>query len=415
MKSPRRVVVTGLGMISPVGLDLKESWENIKAGKSGVEELDGFDLPGPDLSEFKAQIAARVKGYNPANYFNTKELKKLDVVLQYGLIATDEAIKDAQLEVTDKNAHRMGVSVSSGIGGITTIETIRQQLDNKGTKVSPFCIPACLINMISGHASIKYGFKGPNLAIVTACSTGTHNIGNAARLIAYGDADVMVVGGAEKASTAVGMAGFAAARALSTRNDDPQAASRPWDKDRDGFVLGDGSGVLVIEEYEHAKRRGAKIYAELLGYGVSGDAYHMTAPDSAGTYLCMDNALNDAQINASELDYINAHGTSTPIGDLNESQTIEKLMAHDANKIVVSSTKSMIGHLLGAAGAVEAIFTILAINDQVAPPTINLNEPGEGCNLDYAANSARDMKIDIAMSNSFGFGGTNGALVFKKI
>ncbi|TNF66364.1 MAG: beta-ketoacyl-[acyl-carrier-protein] synthase II [Gammaproteobacteria bacterium] len=415
MKSPRRVVVTGLGMISPVGLDLKESWENIKAGESGVEKLDGFDLPGPDLSEFKAQIAARVKGYNPANYFNTKELKKLDVVLQYGLIATDEAIKDAQLEVTDKNAHRMGVSVSSGIGGITTIETIRQQLDNKGTKVSPFCIPACLINMISGHASIKYGFKGPNLAIVTACSTGTHNIGNAARLIAYGDADVMVVGGAEKASTAVGMAGFAAARALSTRNDDPQAASRPWDKDRDGFVLGDGSGVLVIEEYEHAKRRGAKIYAELLGYGVSGDAYHMTAPDSAGTYLCMDNALNDAQINASELDYINAHGTSTPIGDLNESQTIEKLMAHDANNIVVSSTKSMIGHLLGAAGAVEAIFTILAIKDQIAPPTINLNEPGEGCNLDYAANNARDMKIDIAMSNSFGFGGTNGALVFKKI
>ncbi|MCF6765363.1 beta-ketoacyl-ACP synthase II [Thiotrichales bacterium 19S3-7] len=415
MKSPRRVVVTGLGMISPVGLNLEESWKNIKAGKSGVEKLDGFDLPGPDLSEFKAQIAARVKGYNPEDYFNTKELKKLDVVLQYGLIATDEAVKDANLEVTDENAHRIGVSVASGIGGITTIESIRQQLDNKGTKVSPFCIPACLINMISGHASIKYGFKGPNLAIVTACSTGTHNIGNAARLIAYGDADVMVVGGAEKASTAVGMAGFAAARALSTRNDDPQAASRPWDKDRDGFVLGDGSGVLVIEEYEHAKRRGAKIYAELMGYGVSGDAYHMTAPDSAGTYLCMDNALNDAQINASELDYINAHGTSTPIGDLNESQTIEKLMGSDAKTIAVSSTKSMIGHLLGAAGAVEAIFTILAIKDQVAPPTINLVEPGEGCNLDYVPNHARQMKIDIAMSNSFGFGGTNGALVFKKI
>ncbi|MCF6767317.1 beta-ketoacyl-ACP synthase II [Thiotrichales bacterium 19S11-10] len=415
MKSPRRVVVTGLGMISPVGLNLKDSWENIKKGQSGVAKLEGFDLPGPDLSEFKAQIAAQVKGYNPEDYFNTKELKKLDVVLQYGLIATDEAVKDSGFEVTEENAHRIGISVSSGIGGITTIENIRQQLDNKGTKVSPFCIPACLINMISGHASIKYGLKGPNLAIVTACSTGTHNIGNAARLIAYGDADIMIAGGAEKASTAVGMAGFAAARALSTRNDDPEHASRPWDKDRDGFVLGDGAGAIVIEEYEHAKRRGAKIYAELIGYGVSGDAYHMTAPDSAGTFLCMDNALKDAEIDPSELDYINAHGTSTPIGDLNESQTIEKMMGSDANKVAVSSTKSMIGHLLGAAGAVEAIFTILSIRDQVAPPTINLLEPGEGCNLDYVPGQARDMEINIAMSNSFGFGGTNGALIFKKV
>ena len=415
MKSPRRVVVTGLGMLTAVGMDVKTTWNNIKNGVSGVKKLDGFDLPGPELSEFKAQIAARVHGYKAEDHFNSKELKKLDVFLQYGLLATDEAIRDSALEITDENRSRIGISVSSGIGGITTIEQTRQTIDAKGTRVSPFCIPACLINMISGHASIKYGIKGPNLAIVTACTTGTHNIGNAARLIAYGDADVMIVGGAEKASTAVGMAGFAAARALSTRNDEPEKASRPWDKDRDGFVLGDGSGVLVIEEYEHAKKRGAKIYAELIGYGVSGDAHHMTAPDSAGTELCMSNALKDAEINATDLDYINAHGTSTPIGDLNESLTIEKLLGSNPNKTLVSSTKSMIGHLLGAAGAVEAIFTVLAIKDQVAPPTINLDQPGEGCNLDYVANSARDRKIELAMSNSFGFGGTNGALVFKKI
>lgn len=409
--SKRRVVVTGMGMLTPVGLTVEETWKNILAGKSGVENCPEFD---PD--QYPVTIAARVKGFDPAQYIPVKDIKKMDVCIQYGYAAGIQAFEDSGLVVTEENAARIGVAVGSGIGGMTTIEDTAETLLNEGPKrVSPFFIPSAIINMISGNLAIKYGLKGPNIAVVTACTTGTHNIGLAMRAIQYGDADVMIAGGAEKASCRLGLAGFAAARALSKRNDDPAHASRPWDKNRDGFVLGDGAGVIVLEEYEHAKKRGAKIYAEIVGFGMSADAYHMTLPDGIGAYCAMENAMKDAGLPASSIDYINAHGTSTPAGDAVESQAVERLMGDSAKKVLMSSTKSMIGHLLGAAGAVEAIFTILAIRDQIAPPTINLEEVDEGCNLDYVANKAKPCKIDVALSNSFGFGGTNGSVLFKKI
>ena len=411
--SHRRVVVTGLGIVSPVGLNLKESWDNITAGKSGVVTIDKFDT-----SEFPVKIAATVKGFDATSIIPAKELKKMDTFIHYGLVAADEALKDSGLEITDDNAERIGVAIGAGIGGLPMIEVNENKLKNGGPrKISPFFVPGSIINMVSGNFSIRYGVKGPNIAIVTACSTGTHSIGESARIIAYGDADVMVAGGAEMASSPLGIAGFAAARALSTRNDDPAAASRPWDSERDGFVLGDGAGVLVLEEYEHAKKRGATIYAELAGFGYNSDAYHMTMPvkDGSGAGKCMQLALNDAGINAEDIDYINAHGTSTPAGDVAETNAIKNALADHANDVVVSSTKSMTGHLLGAAGGIEAVFSVMSIKDQVAPPTINLDNPGEGCDLDYAANSAREMKIDYALSNSFGFGGTNGTLIFKKL
>ena len=417
MKSSRRVVVTGLGMLTPLGLDVDSTWKNILAGKSGISTLDGFvDLPGPAIEDYKSRIVGRIRDYDSDLHFTSKYRKKLDGFLEYGIVASRQAWIDAGIEVTEENADRIGVSVSSGIGGMHTLEQTRQVLDNKGTRrVSPFCIPATIVNMISGHVSIELGLKGPNTAIVTACTTGTHNIGAAARMIAYGDADVMLAGGAEKASTPIAMSGFAAARALSTRNDEPEKASRPWDRDRDGFVLSDGAGVLVLEEYEHAKARGAKIYAELTGFGMSADAYHMTTPSSEGPMKCMQNAINDAGLNVDQIDYINAHGTSTPLGDDNESLSAEKLLGDHAKKVVMSSTKSMTGHLLGAAGAVEAIFSILALRDQVAPPTINLDNVGENCNLDYVPHTARNMKLERVMSNSFGFGGTNGTVIFEKV
>jgi 3-oxoacyl-[acyl-carrier-protein] synthase II len=411
--SHRRVVVTGLGIVSPVGLNLKETWGNITAGKSGVISIDKFDT-----SEFPAKIAATVKGFDASSVIPAKDLKKMDVFIHYGLVAADEALKDSGLEITDANAERVGVAIGSGIGGLPMIEANNEKLLNGGPrKISPFFVPGSIINMISGNFSIRYGAKGPNISIVTACSTGTHSIGESARIIAYGDADVMFAGGAEMASSPLGIAGFAAARALSTRNDDPAAASRPWDRDRDGFVLGDGAGVLVLEEYEHAKARGANIYAEVAGFGYNSDAYHMTMPvqDGSGAGKCMKLALNDAGLNAEEIDYVNAHGTSTPAGDVAETNAIKNALAEHATKVAISSTKSMTGHLLGAAGGIEAVFSVMAIKDQVAPPTINLDNPGEGCDLDYVPNTARDMKIDYALSNSFGFGGTNGTLIFKKL
>lgn len=411
--SKRRVVVTGLGCISPLGNSVKATWEGILAGRSGVNLIETFDT-----EKFTTKFAAQVKDFDPANYMNPKDTKKMDGFIQYGFAAAVEAIADSGIEVTEQNASRIGVAVGSGIGGLDTIERNYAALLKAGPRrISPFFVPAAIINMISGNLSIEYGFKGPNIAITTACTTGTHNIGYAARTIAYGDADAMIAGGAEMASGELGMGGFGAARALSTRNDDPTKASRPWDKDRDGFVLGDGAGVLVVEEYEHAKARGANIYAEITGFGMSGDAYHMTSPpeDGAGAGAAMQNAMNDAKLNAVDVHYINAHGTSTPAGDVAESQAAKRLYGADANKIVMSSTKSMIGHLLGAAGAVEAVFSILAIRDQVAPPTINHDNPDPACDLDYVANEARSMKIEHALSNSFGFGGTNGSLIFSKI
>ncbi|QGP53611.1 3-oxoacyl-[acyl-carrier-protein] synthase 2 [Piscirickettsia salmonis] len=406
--SKRRVVVTGLGMVSPLGLTVQESWDGILAGKSGVRAITSFGTD--DLS---TKIAATVEGFDSSAYISPKDAKKMDLFIQYGMVASDEAIADAGLEVTEENASRIGVAVGSGIGGLGTIETAYDTLQHKGARrVSPFFIPGSIINMISGNLSIKHGFKGPNIAIVTACTTGTHNLGYAARTIAYGDADVMIAGGAEKAVTSLGISGFAAARALSKRNDDPVAASRPWDKDRDGFILGDGAAVVVLEEYEHAKKRGATIYAELAGFGVSADAYHMTLPDGVGGETAMRNALADAQMNPEQIQYVNAHGTSTPAGDQVESAAIERLFGTD---IKVSSTKSMTGHLIAAAGSAEAIFSILAIRDQVAPPTINLDNVDEGCNLDYIPHSAREMKIEGVVSNSFGFGGTNGTLLFNKV
>jgi 3-oxoacyl-[acyl-carrier-protein] synthase II len=411
--SGRRVVVTGLGIVSPVGLNLKESWENIIAGANGVAPITEYDASG-----FPVRIAATVKNFDASHVIPVKDQKKMDIFIHYGLVAADEALQDSGIEVTDENADRIGVAIGSGIGGLPMIEASHiKMLDGGPRKVSPFFVPGSIINMISGNFSIMHGLKGPNIALVTACSTGTHSIGQAARMIAYGDADVMIAGGSEKASSPLGMNGFAAARALSTRNDDPAHASRPWDRDRDGFVLGDGAGVVVLEEYEMARARGATIYAEVAGFGLNSDAHHMTQPvsDGSGAARCMKNALADAGMNPEDVDYINAHGTSTPAGDIAETNAIKATFGAAASKVAVSSTKSMIGHLLGAAGGVEAVFSIMAIRDQVAPPTINLEHPGEGCDLDYVPNNARQMKIDVTLSNSFGFGGTNGTLVFKKI
>jgi len=409
----RRVVVTGLGIVSPVGNNLKQTWDNITAGKSGVITIDKFDTTG-----FSVQIAATVKDFDATSVIPAKDLKKMDTFIHYGLYAADEALKDSGLEITEQNADRVGVAIGSGIGGLPMIEVNNEKLNSGGPrKISPFFVPGSIINMISGNFSIRYGAKGPNISIVTACSTGTHSIGESARIIAYGDADVMFAGGAEMASSPLGIAGFAAARALSTRNDDPAAASRPWDKDRDGFVLGDGAGVLVLEEYEHAKARGAKIYAEVAGFGYNSDAYHMTMPvqDGSGAGKCMKLAMNDAGLNPEDIDYVNAHGTSTPAGDVAETNAVKNAFGKHAAKVAISSTKSMTGHLLGAAGGIEAVFSVMAIKDQLAPPTINLETPGEGCDLDYVPNTAREMKIDYALSNSFGFGGTNGTLIFKKL
>lgn len=411
--SRRRVVVTGLGMLSPLGNTVEDTWAGILEGKSGISEIEHFDA-----SAFATKFCGVVKDFDATQYVDKKDLKKMDVFIQYGMAAGIQAIQDSGLELTDQVKARTGLSIGSGIGGLAGIEANHSVLKEKGPRrVSPFFIPSSIINMIAGNLSIKYGLKGPNIAITTACTTGTHCIGYAARTIAYGDADVMLAGGAENASTPLGIGGFAAARALSSRNDDPQGASRPWDKDRDGFVLADGSAVLVLEEYEHAKARGAKIYAELSGFGMSGDAYHMTSPteDGSGAAASMKAAIDDAKLNPAEVGYINAHGTSTPLGDVAETKAAKLVYGADADKIIMSSTKSMIGHLLGAAGAVEAVFSILAIRDQVAPPTINLENPGEGCDLDYVPDTAREMKIDHTLSNSFGFGGTNGTLVFSKV
>lgn len=411
--SKRRVVITGLGIVSPVGIGLQESWSNILAGKSGITRITRFD---PAL--FASQIAGDVKNFDVGQYLNPKDARRMDIFIQYGMVAAIEAVKDAGLEVTEENAERIGVNIGSGIGGLPLIEeTHNIYLAGGPRKISPFFIPASIINMIAGNLSILYGFKGPNLAMVTACTTATHCIGDSARLIEYGDADVMVAGGAESAISPLGMGGFAAARALSTRNDDPATSCRPWDKERDGFVMGEGAGILVLEEYEHAKARGAKIYAELAGFGMSGDAYHMTAPveDGEGAARCMRNALKNAALNADQVNYINAHGTSTPLGDLAETMAVKRALGDHAYNIAVSSTKSMTGHLLGAAGGVEAVFSALSVHEQVAPPTINIFNQDEACDLDYVPNTARQMKIDVVLSNSFGFGGTNGTLVFRKI
>ena len=409
----RRVVVTGMGMLSPVGNSVEESWKNILAGKSGVETITAFDA-----SAFATTFSASVKNFDVTTIMSGKDARKMDSFIHYGIAAAIEAIEDSGLEATEENAHRIGVSIGSGIGGLHTIEANYEKYSKGGPrKFSPFLIPATIINMISGNLSIRYGFKGPNYAITTACATATHSIGDAARMIEHGDADVMITGGAENATSILGLGGFAAARALSTRNDDPATASRPWDKDRDGFVLGDGAGVMVIEEYEHAKKRGAKIYAEVLGFGMSGDAYHMTTPSigGEGASRCMNNAINDAGINPTDVDYVNAHGTSTPAGDIVEVQAAKLTFGDHAKKLAMSSTKSMTGHLLGAAGGIEAIFSVLAIRDQVAPPTINIFNADEGCDMNFVPDTPQEMKIDVAVSNSFGFGGTNGTLVFRKV
>lgn len=411
--SKRRVVVTGLGMVSPVGLNVKTSWDSILAGKSGIGPITHFDV-----SNYAVQFGGSVRDFDVSAIMSSKDARKMDVFIQYGIAAAVEAVADAGLEVTEVNAERIGVAIGSGIGGLGTIEKNYETILNSGPrKVSPFLIPAAIINMISGHVSIRYGLKGPNIALVTACATATHSIGDAARLIEYGDADVMIAGGAEMATTPSGLGGFAAARALSTRNDDPATASRPWDKDRDGFVLSDGAGVVVLEEYETAKKRGANIYAEIIGYGMSGDAYHMTSPSEGGdgAKRCMQYAMRNAHINPDAVNYINAHGTSTLAGDVAEIHAVKAAFSAHASKLAMSSTKSMTGHLLGAAGGIEAIFTTLAIRDQVAPPTINIFNQDPACDLDLVAGSARNMKIDVALSNSFGFGGTNGTLVFRKI
>ncbi len=410
----RRVVVTGLGIVSPVGSTVESAWSEILAGKSGIGPVTRFDV-----SNFPTRFSGEVKDFDHSDYLNPRDARRMDPFIHYGLVASIQAVRDSGLEATEENADRIGVAVGSGIGGLDGIEKAYQTyLDNgSARKISPFFVPGTIINMISGNLSIMHGFKGPNLALVTACTTATHNIGVAARAIAYGDADAMVAGGAEMGTTPTGLGGFCAARALSSRNDEPQAASRPWDRDRDGFVLGDGAGVLMLEEYESAKKRGARIYAELAGFGMSGDAHHMTAPpeDGEGARRCMEHALRDGGIKPEEVCYINAHGTSTKLGDLAETRATKDLLGDHARKIAVSSTKSMTGHLLGAAGGVEAVFSVLAIRDQVAPPTINLDNPDEGCDLDYVAGEAQERKINVALSNSFGFGGTNGTLVFRKL
>lgn len=408
----RRVVITGMGMVSPVGLTVKESWGNILAGKSGIAPITHFDTTG-----FSTTFGGSVKDFDVSNYLSPKDAKKMDPFIHYGIAASMEAIQDSGLEVTEANAERIGVAVGSGIGGLPGIEKGHEAYMKGGPrKISPFFVPSNIINMISGHVSIMYGLKGPNIALVTACATGTHSIGDAARLIEYGDADVMIAGGAEMATSPCGLGGFGSARALSTRNDDPETASRPWDKDRDGFVLSDGAGVMVLEEYEHAKARGAKIYAEVVGYGMSGDAFHMTLPAKGGegASRCMNNALKNAGINPDQVNYINAHGTSTPAGDVAETDAAKATFGEHAYKLAMSSTKSMTGHLLGAAGGIEAIFTALAIHDQVAPPTINIFNQDEACDLDYVPGSAREMAINYALSNSFGFGGTNATLVLAR-
>jgi 3-oxoacyl-[acyl-carrier-protein] synthase II len=411
--SRRRVVVTGLGVISPVGNTVPVAWDNIVAGRSGINRITRFDA-----SAFASQIAGEVKDFDISTYISAKDARRMDTFIHYGMAAGIQAFKDCGLEITPENAERVGVNVGSGIGGLPMIEeTHNDYLAGGPRKISPFFIPGTIINMISGHLSIMFGLKGPNLAMVTACTTATHCIGESARMIEYGDADVMICGGAESTVVPLAIGGFASARALSTRNDDPATASRPWDKDRDGFVLGEGAGVLVLEEYEHAKARGAKIYAEVAGYGMSADAHHMTAPaeDGDGARRCMVNALRNAKLNLDEIDYINAHGTSTPLGDLAETIAVKRCFGDQAKRLVVNSTKSMTGHLLGAAGGVEAVFSTLAVHQQISPPTINIFNQDEQCDLDYCANTARKMEIRAALSNSFGFGGTNGTLVLRRI
>ncbi|MCX8642869.1 MULTISPECIES: beta-ketoacyl-ACP synthase II [unclassified Gilliamella] len=413
--SKRRVVVTGMGMISPVGNTVESTWQALLAGQSGVELIEHFDT-----APFATRFAAMVKNFNGEDYnISRKDARKMDYFIQYGIAAGIQAMQDAGIEISEENAERIGCAIGSGIGGLGLIEENHSALINGGPrKISPFFVPSTIVNMIAGHLSIIYGLKGPSITIATACSSGVHNIGHAARMIAYGDADGMLAGGGEKASTPLGIGGFGAARALSTNNDNPKAASRPWDKDRDGFVLGDGAGIMFLEEYEHAKKRGAKIYAEVVGFGMSADAYHMTSPpeDGSGAALAMKCAIRDAGITPEQVGYINAHGTSTPAGDKAETQAVKSIFKENANKVMVSSTKSMIGHLLGAAGAVESIFTVLALRDQAVPPTINLDNPDDGCDLDYVPHTARQVKnLEYALCNSFGFGGTNGSVLFKKI
>ncbi len=409
----RRVVVTGLGCISPVGNSVASAWDAVISGKSGIATITKFDA-----TPFSTQFAGEVKGFNIEDYIPAKEARHMDVFIHYGVAAGIQAMQDCGLVVTEANAERIGVIVGSGIGGLPLIENTHAELVSRGPRrISPFFVPASIINMISGHLSIKYGLQGPNLAIVTACSTGLHCIGAAGRMIEYGDADVMIAGGSEATISPLGLGGFAAARALSSRNEDPTTASRPWDRDRDGFVLGEGAGVMVLEEYEHAKARGAKIYAELLGFGMSADAHHITAPleDGEGAKRCMISAMRNAEVNADQVNYINAHGTSTPLGDAAETIAIKRTLGDHAKKIVVNSTKSMTGHLLGGAGGLESVFTVLAIHNQLSPPTINIFNQDPACDLDYCANVARAMPIDVAVKNSFGFGGTNGTLIFGKI
>lgn len=413
--SRRRVVVTGLGCISPVGNTVAESWANILAGKSGIDHITKFDA-----SNFSCQFAGEVKGFEVESYMSSKEARTMDTFIHYGIAAAAQAVADAGLPtgeaLGEEQATRIGCNIGSGIGGLPMIEATHAELTSRGPRrVSPFFVPASIINMISGHVSIKFGFKGPNISVVTACTTGLHAIGMSARMIEYGDADVMVAGGSESTVSPLGVGGFAAARALSTRNDDPKTASRPWDKDRDGFVLGEGAGVVVLEEYEHAKARGAKIYGEVVGFGMTADAYHMTAPNVDGPRRSMLMALKNAGVNPDEVQYLNAHGTSTPLGDLNETNAIKAALGDHAKKTVVNSTKSMTGHLLGGAGGIESVFTLLALHEQKSPPTINIFNQDPECDLDYCANTARDLKIDVAVKNNFGFGGTNGTLVFKRV
>lgn len=412
--SKRRVVVTGMGMLSPLGNDVATSWQNALAGKSGISEITRFDTEG-----FPVRIGGEIKGLDISAFIDRKEARRMDPFMQYGMIAAMQAVDDAGLqELNDAQKARTGVAIGSGIGGIETIENVRDTFVKSGPrKVSPFFVPSSIINMISGNVAIKYGYQGPNIAVVTACTTGTHNIGYAARTIAYGDADVMLAGGAEMATTPVAMAGFANAKALSTANDEPEKASRPWDKARDGFVLSDGAGVMVLEEYEHAMARGARIYAELVGFGMSDDAFHITSPveDGSGARRSMENAINDAGIQSDEVDYINAHGTSTPLGDVAECKAIKDLFGSHCERLLVSSTKSMTGHLLGAAGAVEAIFSVKALEDGVAPPTINLDDPEGGCDLDFVPHEKRASELRCVLSNSFGFGGTNGTIIFRTV
>jgi 3-oxoacyl-[acyl-carrier-protein] synthase II len=410
MMGRRRVVVTGLGAVSPVGNDVASSWEALLAGRSGIGLITRFDASG-----LGCRIAGEVKNFDLAAYMTPKEARRMDTFIHYGIAASVQAIRDSGIEVTDANRERIGCVIGSGIGGLPMIEDNHSELLSRGPRrVSPFLIPGSIINMIAGNLSIQYGLKGPNLAIVTACTTGLHSIGEAGRLIEYGDADVMIAGGSEATICPLGIGGFDTMRALSTRNDDPATASRPWDKDRDGFVMGEGAGIMVLEDYEHAKQRGARIYCELAGFGMSADAYHMTAPDMDGPRRCMAAALRNARVNADEVNYLNAHGTSTPLGDINETNAIKAALGDAARRIVVNSTKSMTGHLLGGAGGVESVVTALAVHHQVSPPTINIFNQDPECDLDYCANTARQMRIDVALKNSFGFGGTNGTLVFKR-